>query len=53
MEFGRAFETKFLNQKQNEKRSIEESLDIGWEILRILPVRELDRLSPEMIEKYY
>ncbi len=53
MQFGKAFEGQFLNQKQNEKRTIEESLDIGWEIIRILPVQELDRLSPEMIEKYY
>ena len=53
MTFGRAFEGEFLNQKQNEKRSIEESLDIGWKILRLLPVQELDRLSPEMIAKYY
>lgn len=53
MKFGKDFESKFLNQKQNEKRSIEESLDLGWEILRNLPTQELDRLSPEMIEKYY
>lgn len=53
MEFGKVFESRFLNQKQNEKRTIEESLDIGWEIIKILPVQELDRLSPEMIEKYY
>ena len=53
MSFGRAFEGEFLYQKQNEKRSIEESLDIGWKILRLLPVQELDRLSPQMIAKYY
>lgn len=53
MAFARAFEGEFLNQRQNEKRSIEESLDIGWRILQLLPVSELDRLSPEMIEAYY
>jgi Archaeal/vacuolar-type H+-ATPase subunit B len=33
-------------------RSIEETLDLGWKLLRILPRRELKRIKPEMIEKY-
>lgn len=52
MEFGRLFETKFLKQEPYESRTIEETLDIGWEILSILPLEELDRISPEILEKY-
>ncbi len=51
--FGRAFEDKFLTQDSDEKRTIEETLDIAWDILSILPKEELERLSPQMIEKYY
>lgn len=53
LRFGREFESRFLTQDIEESRSIEETLAIAWEILRILPKGELDRLSPEMIEKYY
>ena len=53
IEFGIAFEKQFLSQKTDEKRSIEETLDIAWNILSILPTEELERLSPAMIEKYY
>ncbi len=52
MEFGREFENRFLNQSFDENRSIIESLDLGWELLTILPQTELNRLSPELIEKY-
>lgn len=53
IEFGRAFENKFINQSSTENRSIEETLDLGWKILTILPESELDRVSSELIEKYY
>lgn len=53
LQFGREFEEKFVSQGHSENRSIIETLDLGWEILSILPARELDRLKPEMIEKYY
>lgn len=52
MEFGRQFEQHFLNQAFDENRSIEESLDLGWSLLTLLPVVELDRLSPKLIDKY-
>ena len=52
MEFGRAFEDEFLSQDFDENRTIYESLDLGWKLLTILPVTELDRLSPKLIEKY-
>lgn len=53
LEFGRAFEERFVAQGFNENRSIVETLDLGWEILSILPEKELDRMKPEMIQKYY
>ncbi len=53
LEFGREFENRFITQKNKENRSIEQTLDLGWDILSILPKTELDRLKPEMIEKYY
>ena len=52
MEFGRAFEEKFLNQDYDENRSIEQTLDLGWELLGILGTEELDRMDPEMVKKY-
>lgn len=53
MDFGRAFEAQFLNQEFDESRNILESLDLGWHLLSILPLSELDRLSPENIDKYF
>lgn len=53
MEFGKVFEDRFVSQDFDENRDIEESLNLAWEILGILPKEELDRLSPETIEKYY
>lgn len=53
LEFGRQFEKRFLSQDVEESRTIEETLDIGWQVLSILPKEELDRISPEMMQKYY
>lgn len=53
MEFGREFEAKFINQSKNESRSIEKTLEIGWNILGILPKEELDRLDNDILERYY
>ena len=52
MEFGRVFEQRFINQGYTENRTIEETLNLGWELLKILPKRELKRIKPEYIEKY-
>jgi V/A-type H+-transporting ATPase subunit B len=52
MKFGEDFERKFLSQEMDENRSIEETLDLGWEILKDLPEEELTRVSKEEIEKY-
>jgi V/A-type H+/Na+-transporting ATPase subunit B len=53
LKFGRAFEHDFVNQATTENRSIQRTLDIGWELLSILPVQELTRLSPEEIKQYH
>lgn len=52
MEFGRAFEEQFLNQDYDENRSIQQTLDLGWSLLGILGAEELDRMDPELIQKY-
>ena len=53
LEFGKEFEKDFVSQKMDEERSIEETLEIGWRVLKNLPVEELHRITDEEIEKYY
>lgn len=52
MEFGRKFEEIFLNQGDRTNRTIEESLDLGWELLSMLPREELDRVDDETLDEY-
>lgn len=52
MEFGEAFENSFVSQTQNESRSMDETLDLSWQLLSILPESELDRLDPTLMKKY-
>ncbi|MCL2860566.1 MAG: V-type ATP synthase subunit B [Oscillospiraceae bacterium] len=52
IEFGKMFEEKFLSQAFDEDRTIFETLDIMWELVKILPKDQLDRLKPEIMEKY-
>lgn len=51
--FGRLFESKFVNQGFNDNRTIEQSLDLGWELLATLPRGELDRVDDDILDKYY
>jgi V/A-type H+-transporting ATPase subunit B len=53
LRFGEAFEKRFLKQSPTENRSIEETLDIAWDILSILPESELTNIRVEYIKKYY
>ena len=53
LEFGKAFEERYIGQGPNENRTIEETLDLGWELLRILPKEELDRVDTKIIDVYY
>ncbi len=51
--FGRAFERTLIGQSQTENRSIEDTLNIGWQMLSLLPREELTRVSEAEIERYY
>jgi len=53
LEFGTCFEEKFLSQGMDENRSIEQTLDIGWEVLSVLPRDELYRISRDLIDEHY
>ena len=53
LEFGIGFEQEFVAQGMNENRTIEQTLDIGWRLLHILPKEELDRIDTKILEKYY
>jgi V/A-type H+-transporting ATPase subunit B len=50
--FATAFEEQYVSQGYNTARTIEETLDIGWKLLTILPRTELKRISVEKINKY-
>lgn len=52
LKFGDRLEKEFFNQDEHEDRTIEQTLDLGWDILRELPKEELTRIKPEFIEKY-
>ena len=52
LEFANKFEKTFLCQKFYDNRTIDKTLDIGWDLFSVLPRSELKRLSPEFIEKY-
>lgn len=52
LEFAERFENEFINQGTDEDRTIEDTLSIGWELLSILPERELKRIDPKYIKKY-
>jgi len=53
LEFGNRFEREFVGQGQRENRGLEQTLDLGWEMLRILPRDELSRVSNATLDKYY
>jgi V/A-type H+/Na+-transporting ATPase subunit B len=52
LRFGERFETDFVSQAEDEDRSIDQTLDIGWKLLSSLPRDELVRVSRAMIDKY-
>ena len=51
-QFADEFERRYVSQGYETNRTIEETLDLGWELLSILPKSELKRIKPEYIEKY-
>lgn len=53
MKFGKAFEEKFVAQRFIENRTMENTLDLGWQLLTILPKEEMTRLDDDLLEEYY
>lgn len=51
--FADEFETRYVSQGYDTNRTIEETLEIGWELLKILPRNELKRIRDEYLDKYY
>ncbi|NMA59341.1 MAG: V-type ATP synthase subunit B [Clostridiales bacterium] len=51
--FSDEFEKNYINQGFHKNRSIEETLDLGWDLLRLLPRNEMKRIRDEYVEKYY
>jgi len=52
-QFADAFEKRYVSQGYETNRSIQETLDLGWELLTILPKNELKRVKQDLIEKYW
>jgi len=52
LEFGRQFEERFIRQDFEEYRDLNQTLDIMWELIRILPEQELNRIAPSLLTKY-
>ena len=53
MRFGKMFEKYFITQRSDENRSIEETLDLGWNLLSLLPKSALDRVNERLLEEKY
>ena len=53
LKFGRAFEQYFVRQGQQEDRSLEQTLELGWALLSILPRGELDRVSDQELDEHF
>ncbi len=53
LKFGEEFEKRYIGQGPDENRTIEETLDLGWELLKLLPREELDRVDTKILDKYY
>lgn len=53
MQFGKLFEQHFINQGFDENRSIDETLNLGWLLLSVLPKNELDRVDDAILDQFY
>ena len=53
LEFGKAFENTFVGQGEEENRTILQTLEVGWKLLRMLPREELDRIDTKILDQYY
>lgn len=53
LKFGTEFEAKFVGQGEEENRTIIDTLELGWSLLRLLPKEELDRINTTILDEYY
>ena len=53
LKFGNELEQRFINQGMYEPRSLDETLDLGWRLLSILPRSELSRVSDKVLDQHY
>ncbi len=53
LDFADAFEDRFVRQEKSEDRTIEQTLDLGWDLLSMLPVDSLTKIDRKFIEKYH
>jgi len=53
LEFGRRFEHDYVNQGEEENRSVEQTLDLAWDVVSTLPRGDLGRLSDALLDTYY
>lgn len=53
LEFGKEFERRFVGQEPTENRTITDTLNIGWNLLGLLPREELDRIDTKVLDQFY
>ncbi len=53
LKFATIFEQRYINQDEYENRTIEQTLNLGWELLRLVPRAEMKRVREEYLKKYY
>ena len=53
LKFGTEFENRYIGQGPTENRTIEQTLNLGWELLHLLPREELDRIDTKLLDIYY
>jgi V/A-type H+-transporting ATPase subunit B len=53
LRFAEEYEKRYISQDEHENRTIEETLDLGWELLKLLPREEMKRISPARLAKYW
>ena len=53
MQFARMFEETFIRQREDENRSLDETMEIGWQIISIIPESELDRIDAALLRRFY
>ncbi|HQE56301.1 MAG TPA: hypothetical protein PLB15_03030, partial [Candidatus Fermentibacter daniensis] len=53
LRFAEEYERRYISQGEGENRTIEETLDLGWELLKLLPREEMKRVRPEHLDKYW